>query len=131
MMDIEQLLHPTTAVVAYCNVINNTTVALGYLVNQCNLDCDNCHILQYECYTINVNRKKFKESLSKNKDISCVLFFDNYSDNKTPKDNELESEALIPFFKAAHECDLNVCLFSTDREEIPKTFKKYLTSVKG
>jgi hypothetical protein len=115
--------------VGYCNILSDDKVAMGLINENYKTNCNACHVPLDYCFSEILTTKKFENKIKKSEDISCMLFFDNFSQSKSDKENEADLKVMIKFMKAAHDANANVCLYSS-RKEIPECIKKYVTVVK-
>lgn len=123
-MNIEELLQYTTMNVAYANIISSDNLLLAFCKSECYMNCDDCHHAPDNFFGRNVNKKQFKKILKKEKDLSCVLFFDN------PKDTSI-SKSIIEFAESIQFNGINICLFTNkDENDIPTELKKIVTCIK-
>jgi len=124
-MNLDELLQYTTTMnVAYANVITSNNVLLAFCQSECRMNCEDCHIAPDNFFGLNVDRKQFKKILKKEKDLSCILFFDN------PKDTTI-SKSIIEFAKTIQFNEINICLFTNKNEnDIPTELKNIITCIK-
>jgi len=131
-MDLLNLIesYSESAVVAYVNIISKDSVSIAFSSSTCKLNCLNCHMLMAPCFSDSViGLVNFKKYLLKQKDITCVMFIDNYYKNNSRKTNEEDLKILTSYIEVVSKLRMNICLMSS-RRTVPVNLQEYITLIK-
>lgn len=120
-MNINEVLAAPNPVVAYCTMCSDGRIMMAMGTMDCKISCDTCHIMRSQYFIEHLNAVEFSNKLNILNDLSCILFFNNYTDN--------EDTIMETYMSAAYNADINVCLYSY-KKDVPKKLEKYLTSMK-